>query len=38
VTKLTEEAKQIFRLVDVASLQMELIELQENVSLKEQTW
>jgi hypothetical protein len=36
VAKLSEEAKQIFRWVDVASLQMELIELQENVSLKEQ--
>lgn len=34
VTKLSKEAKPIFRWVDVASLQ---IELQENVSLKEQT-
>jgi hypothetical protein len=36
VTKLSEKAKQICRWVDVASLQMELIELHENVSLKEQ--
>ncbi|XP_071015401.1 ATP-dependent RNA helicase DDX19B-like [Oncorhynchus clarkii lewisi] len=36
MTKLSEEAKQLFGLVGVASLQMELIELQENVALKEQ--
>lgn len=34
--KFSEEAKQIFTLANVASQQMELIEPQENVALKEQ--
>ncbi|MGH0125687.1 UNVERIFIED_CONTAM: hypothetical protein FKN15_071735 [Acipenser sinensis] len=36
VTEFSGEAKQTFRWVNVASLQMVLIELQENVALKEQ--
>ncbi|MGH0122794.1 UNVERIFIED_CONTAM: hypothetical protein FKN15_057508 [Acipenser sinensis] len=36
VTEFSEEAKQTFRWVNVASLQIELIELQENVALKVQ--